>query len=56
MKVSDLIGLLEFHIALSEILLTSGADHLLCNLGLTKLCLENVKQNTAADACLLWAK
>ena len=54
--MSDLIGLLKFHIALSEILLTSGADQLLCNLSLIKLFLANVKQNTAVDACLLLAK
>ena len=45
----SLIGLLEFHIALSEILLTSSADQLLYNLSLIKLCSAYGKQNTAVN-------
>ena len=56
----NLIGLLEFHIAHSEILLTACADQLLYNLSLIKLCSANAKQNaavkTASDACSLLAK
>ena len=55
----NLIGLLEFHIAHSEILLTACADQLLYNLSLIKLCSACAKQNTsvnASDACSLLAK
>ena len=54
--MSNLIGLVEFHLALSEILLTAGADQLLYNLSLIKLCLACAKQNAAVnarDACSL---
>ena len=49
----------EFHIALSEILLTACADQLLYNLSLIKLCSTCAKQNTsvnASDAYSLLAK
>ena len=36
--MTNLIGLLEFYIALSKILLTACADQLIYNLSLTKLC------------------
>ena len=55
----NLIDLLEFHIALSGILLTACTNQLLYNLSLIKLCLAYVKQNaavkTASDACSLLA-
>ena len=55
-----LIGFFEFHIALSEILLTAFADQLLYNLSLIKLYSACVKQNTAvttaSDACSLLSK
>ena len=55
-----MIGLLEFHIAHSQMLLTVGADQLLYNLSLLKLCLVCAKQNaavkTASDDCSLLAK
>ena len=57
--MSNLIGLLELHIALSEILLTAGADQLLYNLSLIKLCSACAKQNAAvnaSDACSLLTK
>ena len=57
--MSSLIGLVEFHLALSEILLTAGAHQLLYNLSLIKLCLACAKQNTAVnarDACSLLTK
>ena len=54
-KGSNLIGLLEFHIKLSEILLTACAD-----ISLIKLYSVCEKQNaavkTASDACSLLAK
>ena len=60
LKVRNLIGLLEFHIALSEMLLTATADQLLYNSSFIKLCLACAKQNaavkTASDACSLLAK
>ena len=43
-KSEKLIGLLEFHIALSEILLIACADQLLYNLSLIKLCSAYAKQ------------
>ena len=49
----------ELCISLSEILLTAGADQLLYNLSLIKLCSACAKQNTpvnASDACSLLAK
>ena len=55
-------GLLEFHIALSEILSTTCADQLMYNLSyvnLIKLCSASAKQNAAvngSDACSLLAK
>ena len=52
--MSNLIGLLEFHIAHSEILLTAGADQLY-NLSLFKLCLACEIKNTS-DACSSLAK
>ena len=45
--MSNLIGLLEFQIAISEILLTACADQLLYNLDLIKLCSAFAKQNAA---------
>ena len=45
LKVSNLIDLLEFLLALSEILLTACADQLLYNLSLIKLCSACAKQN-----------
>ena len=44
-----LIGLLEFHIVLSEILVTADADQWLRNLGLIKLYLACAKQNAAVN-------
>ena len=59
-KVSNLIGLLECHIKLSEILLTACADELLYNLSLIKLYSACAKQNagvkTANDVCSLLSK
>ena len=55
----NLIVLLEFHIALSEILLKARANQLLYNLILIKLCSACAKQNTsvnASGACSLLAK
>ena len=55
----NLICLLEFYIALSEILLTAGPDQLFYNLSLIKLCSACAKQNAAAnasDASLLLTK
>ena len=53
-------GLLEFHIAISEILLTGFADQILYNLSLIKLWSTCAKQNAAVkttnDACSLLAK
>ena len=46
----SLIGLLEFHIALSEILLTSSTDQLLYNLSLIELFSACRKQNTVVNA------
>ena len=49
----------EFHIALSEILLTDCADQLLYNLSLIKLCSACAKQNTSVNAsyaCSVLAK
>ena len=51
----NLIGLLEFHIAHSEILLTACADQLLYNLSLIKLCSACAIKNTS-DAYSLLAK
>ena len=54
----NLIGLLEFQIALSEIL-TACSDQLSYNLSLIKLCSTCAKQNAAvnaSDACSLLAK
>ena len=51
----NLTGLLEFHIAISEILLTGFADQILYNLSLIKLWSSCAKQNAAvkatSDAC-----
>ena len=55
----NLTGLLEFHTALSETLLTACADLLLYNLSLIKLYSAFAKQNAAvnaSDACSLLAK
>ena len=58
-RCTSLIDLLEFDIALSEILLTACTDQLLYNLNLVKLCLACAKQNaaikTASDACSMLA-
>ena len=57
LKVRNLIGLLEFHLTLSEILLTACADQLIYNL--IKLYSTCGKQNTAvneSDSCSLLAK
>ena len=57
--VKNLIGLLEFHIALSEILLIACADQLIYYLSLIKLRLACAKQKAAVnanDACSLLAK
>ena len=54
----NLIGLLKFHIALSE-MLTPCTDELLYSLSLIKLCSAWAKQNAAVnatDACSLLAK
>ena len=51
----NLIGLLEFHIAHSEILLTACADQLLYNLSLIKLC-SVCAIKTTYDACSLLGK
>ena len=53
-----MIGFLEFHITLSEILLTACADQLLYNLSLIKLRSTCEKQNAAvnaSDVCALLA-
>ena len=58
-KCKNLIGLLKFHKALSEILLITCTDQLIHNLSLTKLCSACAKQNAAVnakDACSLLAK
>ena len=53
-------GLLEFHIAISEMLLTGFADQILYILSLIKLWSTCAKQNaavkTTSDACSLLAK
>ena len=57
--MSNLIGWLQFHIALSKILLTVCADQLIYNLTSTKLCSVCAKQNAAVNAsgdCSLLAK
>ena len=57
--MSDLISLLEFHIALSEIMLTACTDHLRYNLSLIKSCSVCPKQQMNAavnDVCSLVAK
>ena len=57
--MSNLIGLLEIHIGLSEIMLTACADQLIHNSSLIKLCSACAKQNAAANAsntCSLLAK
>ena len=58
--MSNLIGLVEFHIALYKILLTACADQWLYNLSLIKLYLACTKQKaavkTTSDACSLLAK
>ena len=48
----------EFHIALSEIVLTACADQLICNLGLTKFYIRHMKTkcSNANSAYLLFAK
>ena len=55
-----MIGLLEFHVALPEILLTTCVDQLLVNLNLIKLLSACAKQNTAVksanDTCSLSGK
>ena len=51
----NLIGLSEFNITHSEILLTACADQLLYNLSLIKLCLACAIKDTS-DACSLLAK
>ena len=48
--MSNLIGLFEFHIAFSEILLIACTDQLLYNLRLIKLCLVCAKQNAVVNA------
>ena len=55
----NVIGLLEFDIALSKILLRACADQLLYNLSLSKLCSASATQNVAinaSSACSLLAK
>ena len=55
----NVIGLLEFDIALSKILLGACADQLLYNLSLSKLCSASATQNAAINAsgaCSLLAK
>ena len=42
-----MIGLFEFHMAHSEILLQACADESLCNSSLIKLCSTCTKQNAA---------
>ena len=57
--MSNLIGLLEFQIEFSKILLTAYLDHLLYNLSLVKLRLACAKQNAAVNAsyaCSLLAR
>ena len=53
--MSNLIGLVEFHIALYKILLTACTDQLLYNLSLIKLYSACTKQKatveTTSDAC-----
>ena len=48
--MSNLIGLFEFHIAFSEILLRACVDQLLYNVRLIKLCLVCAKQNAVVNA------
>ena len=55
LKVRNFIGMLEFHIAHSEILLTACADQLLYNLSLIKLC-SACATKTTSDACSLLGK
>ena len=54
-----MIGLIEFDIALSKMLLTACVDQILCNLNLVKLysaCTEqNAAVKTANDACSMLA-
>ena len=45
-----MIGLLEFHIAMSKILLTGCSDQLLYNLSSIKLCSASAKQNAAVNS------
>ena len=56
---ANLIGLLEFNITPSEMLLTACADQILYNLNLTKLCSVCAKQNVAvktiSNACSVLA-
>ena len=57
--MSNLIGLLQFHTALSKILLTVCANQLIYNLSSTKLCSACAKQKVtvnASDACSLLTK
>ena len=55
-----MIGLLEFHLAHSEMLLTASTNQLLYDLSLIELCSPCAKENaalkTANDACSLLAK
>ena len=48
-----MVGLLEFHIAHSEILLTACADQLLYSLSLIKLCSASAIKNTRGGCSLL---
>ena len=57
--VSNLTGLLEIHIAVSEVVLTTCTNQLIYNLKVIELCLACVKQNVAvnaSNACSLLAK
>ena len=57
--VSNLTGLLEIHIAVSEVVLTTCTNQLIYNLKVIELCLACTKQNVAvnaSNACSLLAK
>ena len=54
-KVNNLIGLLEFYVAHSELLLTACPDQSLYSLSLIKLSSACAIKNTS-DACSLLAK
>ena len=57
--LSNLTGLLEIHIAVSEVVLTTCTNQLIYNLKVIELCLACAKQNVAvnaSNACSLLAK